>query len=607
MTHSIPRLALIAALTLVLSLPPLRVVARQTEPTTAGAAPAVVIPPGPTKTNNNCPTEVVFYDPGHGDDIVVPNGYKVEVFAKDLNFPTSIAFLGNKESFQVFVIESGLGLPSRCNDHTAYGGAHNRNDPFTPEVKIFDRNGTLVRGGIGKDTGGFQTEGPAIGLAFEKDFHGGTLFASDSNQGLRRPGGGNNSSRIVVVDPERNTVTPLINGLPTGDHPAEQITVQDGWIYWSQGSATNSGVTGLDNGAGGNQHEIACERITLSQNTFNSGSANTSGYSNFGVTRPGAVIPPFEDATKPGMCTGAILRARIHTSHPENSIEPFSWGYRNPFGIRFAPHDHALKGGLFVTENGEDERGARPVNNAPDRLHLAQQKPDGKPDYHGWPDRFGFLASTQAVFNPVGGIADDNPAAVAGKPVLPVLAFPPQPPVAPLALEAANVAAVGHDFAPNSFVHGIVKKGASLISREGDFGFSKENGTPSEGHDVQLVNFSKPGEPLQLELTRFAFNCPQADQVRIPGMAPICLSNGDQAFVGELRGINRPVTARFGPDGALYLVDYGAVRDFGQADPDAAFKVPADAPLVVIPHTGVVWKISRTSKKNHGHDKDDDD
>jgi len=85
-------------------------------------------------------------------------------------------------------------------------------------------------------------------------------------------------------------------------------------------------------------------------------------------------------------------------------------------------------------------------------------------------------------------------------------------------------------------------------------------------------------------------------------------SSGDQAFVGELRGINRPVTARFGPDGALYLVDYGAVRDFGRADPDAMFKNPADAPLVVIPHTGVVWKISRTnSKPGHGHDDDDDD
>lgn len=55
------------------------------------------------------------------------------------------------------------------------------------------------------------------------------------------------------------------------------------------------------------------------------------------------------------------------------------------------------------------------------------------------------------------------------------------------------------------------------------------------------------------------------------------------------------------------MVDYGAVRDFGRADPDAMFKNPLDAPLVVIPHSGVVWKISRTNNNNHGHDDDDDD
>jgi hypothetical protein len=66
------------------------------------------------------------------------------------------------------------------------------------------------------------------------------------------------------------------------------------------------------------------------------------------------------------------------------------------------------------------------------------------------------------------------------------------------------------------------------------------------------------------------------------------------------------VTARFGPDGALYLVDYGAVRDFGRADPDAMFKNPDDAPLVVIPQTGVIWKISLTNN-NHGHGGHDDD
>lgn len=27
------------------------------------------------------------------------------------------------------------------------------------------------------------------------------------------------------------------------------------------------------------------------------------------------------------------------------------------------------------------------------------------PDYHGWPDRLGFLPSSQAVFNPIGGPA----------------------------------------------------------------------------------------------------------------------------------------------------------------------------------------------------------
>ncbi len=231
-----------------------------------------------------------------------------------------------------------------------------------------------------------------------------------------------------------------------------------------------------------------------------------------------------------------------------------------------------------MTENGEDERGARPTNNAPDRLHLAKQNPDGSPDYHGWPDRFGFLDSTQAVFNPVGGPGDDNPAAVVGKPVQPVLAFPPQPITVPLALEPADVAIVGLDFVPDSFARGPVKRGAALAGREGDFGFSKANGTPEEGHDVQLINFSKPGEPLKLTLQRFAFN-----------------KTFEQAFVSQIRGINRPVDLKFGPDDCAYLVDYGAVRDFGQSDPDSGFKVAGDGPLVQIPRTGVIWKICSTA------------
>jgi len=182
------------------------------------------------------------------------------------------------------------------------------------------------------------------------------------------------------------------------------------------------------------------------------------------------------------------------------------------------------------------------------------------------------------------------------KPVRPVLAFFPQQPVAPLALEPADVAAVGLDFVPGSFVGGVVKKNAVLVSREGDFGFSPENGEPSAGHDVELVNFTGQS-PNELQLSRFAFNCRQADQRHDPDGTPKCVGESDQAFTSQVRGINRPTTIRFGPDGAAYLVDYGAVRDPGGADSRSRFVNGADAPLVQIPGTGTIWKISRDDRR----------
>jgi len=540
-----------------------------------------------TVGNPICPVEAVAYNPGNGEDIVVPSGYNVSVFAKNLNFPTAVAFKGNKNHFEVYVLESGHGLPSRCNDETSatVGGVTSSTNPFTPDILVFNQNGSLLRGPLAKPSSGpdsLQPHGPAIDIAFEKGFQGGQLFATDSNQAIRTVGAQNNSSRIVVVDPDSGKVTPFISGLPTGDHPAEQITFKGDWIYWSQGSTTNAGVVGLDNGGGANQQDIPCQDIVLSTNTFSSGGGVfTSGYSPHGVTNPGGHVAAFTSATGPGICDGAILRAKVNANNPKATIEPVSWGYRNPYGIRFAPNDHPLKGGLFVTENGEDERGARPVNNAPDRLALAQQNADGSPDYHGWPDRFGFLDSTQAVFNPVCGPGDDlfpDCAAILALdiPVKPVLASPPQPITAPLALEPADVAAVGLDFVPTSFVTGPVQRGAALVAREGDFGFSAANGEPEAGHDIELVNFSRSGEPLQLQQTRFAHN-----------------TTFEQAFVDGLRGINRPVDLKFGPDDCAYLVDYGAVRDFGQSDPASKFIDPADAPLVQIPGTGVIWKICK--------------
>lgn len=551
--------------------------------------------------NAACPGEEVFFDPGRGEDIIVPPGYKVEVFASGLNFPTNIAFRGNERRFEVFVTEAGTGLPGRCNAAVGFPSADGDN-PFLPQVRVLDDRGRTLRV-LGRPPSVALRgdprflHAPTIGITFEREFEGGRLLVTDSRQGVRGALGPKNSSRVVELDPRAGALTELITGLPTGDHPTEQITVKDEFIFWSQGSVTNSGVVGHDNGArvGGppdleTQHEIPCQDVVLSGNNSDSGDGHvTGGYLPHGVPgTAGQVVAAFTGATQPGMCSGAILRARL--KDPQNTVEPFSWGYRNPFGIRFAPDDHPLRGALLVTENGEDERGARPTNNSPDRLQVTR----GGLDFHGWPDRFGFLDSTQAIFRPIGGPADDNPAA-AGQTVEPLLLFPPRPPVAPLAIEAADVAAVGLDFAPRAFAGGgnpggKVAKGDALVTREGDFGFSPGNGEPEEGHDIQRVRFLKDG---RVELERFAFNCEAANQVTDGSGRRRCAEPGEQAFVDGLRGINRPVDGKFGPDGAFYLVDFGAVRDFGRADPGSVFTNPADAPLVQIPGTGVIWRISR--------------
>ncbi len=563
-----------------------------TPPTVAAAA---------TVPNPLCPSNTALFDPGNGEDIVLPSGFKVSVFAKGLNSPTGIAFLGNAQSFQVFVLESGHGLPSVCNNQSAFGtGDFDPTNPFTPDILVFDQAGHQIAGPLAKPTatGGLQPEGPAIDIAFEHGLEGGRFFATDSNQATHAHNGQNNSSRIVIVNPSTGAVTPFITGLPTGDHPSEQLAFKDEFIFWSQGSTTNSGVVGLDNGGGQNQQDIPCQDIVLSDNVFDSGGGKmTSGYSPFGTQRPGATVHAFESALHPGVCDGAILRAQLHVAHPEDTIQPFSWGYRNGYAIRFAPDDHALKGGLLVGEDGADERGARPSNNAPDSLQLAQMNPDGTPDYHGWPDRYGFLPTNLAVFNPVGGPGDDlcvpdpsnppsmcTPASLAqilseDVPIRDVLKFPPQQITAPLAIEAADSSFTGIDFVPKSFARDPVQDGAALYILEGDFGFSAANATspaPEVGHEVKLINFSQPGESLVLKIMRFAHNV-----------------TFEQAFVNpnHLHGFNRPTGLRFGPDGCAYVVDYGAVRDFGQSDPAAKFVGAGNGPLVQIPHTGVIWKI----------------
>jgi hypothetical protein len=139
--------------------------------------PGTVVAQPVTVANPLCPDNTALFNPDNGQDIVLPSGFTVSVFKSGLNFPTGIAFRGNGRRFEVFVLESGHGLPSRCNDQSAFGsGDFDPTNPFTPAIVVFDQNGQQIAGPLAKPTAdgkGLQPEGPSVDIAFEHGFAGG--------------------------------------------------------------------------------------------------------------------------------------------------------------------------------------------------------------------------------------------------------------------------------------------------------------------------------------------------------------------------------------------------------------------------------------------------
>src|SRR5690348_2305028 len=126
----------------------------------AMALPAAAL--AATVANPLCPDNTALFNPGNGQDITVPPGFKASVFAAGLNFPTGIAFLGNPQHFEVYVLESGHGLPSKCNDQSAFGsGDFDPNNPFTPDILVFDQDGQQIAGPLAKP----NADGTEIGRA----------------------------------------------------------------------------------------------------------------------------------------------------------------------------------------------------------------------------------------------------------------------------------------------------------------------------------------------------------------------------------------------------------------------------------------------------------
>jgi hypothetical protein len=150
-----------------------------------------------TVGNRLCPGEEVSFNPGNDEDIVLPDGFTVSVFASGLNFPTGIAFRGNSQRFEGVCagIRGLFDQPVQRRSGVAIKRAAGQ--PFTPDVRVFDQGAKLLRT-LGKSPDAFtettNTFSPnaVVDIAFEYGLAGGRLFATDN---------ASDGGRIVTVDP----------------------------------------------------------------------------------------------------------------------------------------------------------------------------------------------------------------------------------------------------------------------------------------------------------------------------------------------------------------------------------------------------------------------
>jgi len=457
---------------------------------------------------------VVFHAPRrvNAADVAVADGYEISVVASGLCFPTGICF---DDSGGVYVVESG-----------------------STEVSEGSGNGRLSRL-LKINPDGSTT---SIASGDNSPWNGATFYKGNF---YIAAGGDHGPGEILRISP-KGEITKIVENLPSqGEfHVTGPVVGPDGFLYFGQGAATNSGVVGADDFVLGwpqrhrRFHDIPGGELALT-------GLNVQGRDEYAAdpaSAPPAITGAYEAFGEPAApgeklaaqvpCTGSIMRVPLAGGPPQL----VAWGLRNPFGLAFT-----ASGDLYATEQSYEARGSRPVSGCGDLLWKITE---GK--WYGWPDFYGDIPLTSSR----------QFAAVGKVPPQAILSQYPGTPPKPAAVLAMHAGAGGLAIATgNKFGF----SGEIFVAESGDLaGWAGRLQAPT-GFDVVRV------DPVTGVSHVFAVN-----KGTVAGPA---------SRLGTA-GLERPIAVRFDPKGeALYVVDYGVVTvaDRPRAEGD----------------TGVVWRIGR--------------
>lgn len=381
----------------------------------------------------------------------------------------------------------------------------------------------------------FRMHGPVGGMAISK----GRIYVSHRDA---------KGMGVVTAFDYQGNPTTIVADLPArGDHSLTDLVFHpdNGRLYFGLGSATNSGVVGLDNWEVGwvdyypNFADVALSPIKLNGYRFTTPNprgglfggddiAVTAPFQAFGASRQLRI--PASPVSKP---TAAIYS--VNADGGDLRVE--AHGIRLPRGLVFNQF-----GNLFVSNNGMELRGTRPVKDDPDSI---LRVPLGGQVWYGWPD---FSADLQ----PIGTERFQPPQQMLIKSGYPELAavidrdgsglLPPDRTrllrgVFPSLSGAAKMAFVGDNVSEpfKSF------RGSLLVALSGDrapFATSDQKLVGPPGRMVMRVDVDSK------DITDFVFNTK-----RLPA-----------SQVDESDAMERPIDVKFGPDGALYILDYGVME-----------------------------------------------
>lgn len=470
---------------------------------------------------------------------VVPAGYTMTAAATGLNFPTAITFEGDS----IWVTEAGIITP--------------------PAVKKIDKSGniTTVLTPSMLPAGAFVS--PVTGITFAE----GWIWVVHRHKTASGSVPVGAISKFQPHDPV-GTFQTVLSGLPFfGDHPGSSIAFgSDGRAYLTTGLPTNSSVVGPDNGWAVNLptlHDFPPVDIELSG----------IGYRTAPTAKPFALDPTATKITEPFMPFGSGTVPEgtvVHAATPANpgngiitvgggavySFDPQAtdaastlrlegWGFRNDYGLAFDPFNST---GLFVSNNGADSRGSRPIANDWDDLfviHLGQGV-----QFFGWPDYF------------------HDPGSHLPLPVTNPFFCPPNPPYgvcpqfafsdsfrATLTVQPAFAELDNHssanmfDFSPNS-----------RFGFMGDIFIAETGSLPPGTGATSLTGY---------KVARIDRNTGAVSDF-------ITHLSNDAATIFQANGFNKPIDVKFrGSD--MYIADFGVF-----------------APATPTPGTGKIWRVSRS-------------